>query len=219
MKKLNVSFRSTSLHSWLSYLSWQLGFARWWLLAGLLACAASVSLTTYWNHEAALIDAEVSTALQKMKRKKLDQRLSQVDAAAQGGVRPNLPVGKMIPSAYLTNEQDALKRLQLPPLQSTKVSPLADYLSQTKLKGLTVKQVDYAWSKSTRVPGQDLAVGRIEVNLNIEGTYPAVRAWLGELLYQETNIQLSAIQFQRVARDSPSVNSSITLAVYFQEAK
>ena len=218
MKKLNVSLRSTSLHSWLSYLTWQLGFARWWLLASLLACVASASLTGYWNHEAALIDAEVSTALQKLERKKLDLRFSHV-GASQAGVRPNLPAGKMMSSAYSMNEQDALKRLQLPPLQSTKVSPLTDHLSQSKLKGLTVKQVDYVLSKSTRVPGQDLAVGRIEVNLNMEGTYPAVRAWLGELLYQETNIQLSAIQFQRVARDSPLVNSSMTLAVYFQEAK
>ncbi len=190
---------------WVSSLSWFLGPVRWWLLALSTVAVFCLAVAMYWNHETALLDAQGQLALQKIKNKRTEQRQSM--AVVKSGT---------------TDEQVAQIELRLPPVQATKASPLGKFLSESKLKGVTLKQVDYVWPKASRVAGQmrgqNLGVGKIEVNLTVEGGYPAVRAWLGELLVEESNVQVNAIQFQRLARDSAVVNSVITLSVYFQEA-
>jgi hypothetical protein len=180
-----------------------------------VGCAA---FTLFWQREAALLDAEVETVLKQIKTKKIAQRVGQANAAQVAPAQAT-SAGKLILSGYASSDRESIKQLKLPPAQATKVAPLAGHLSESKLKGITLKQLDYVWSKAARAPGQELAIGRIEVNLNMEGNYLAVRSWLGQLLYEEPNIQLSAIQFQRVARDSALVNSVMTLSVYFQEVK
>jgi hypothetical protein len=204
--------------AWLSYVSWQLGPARWWLASALIMVAGCISLSLVWQHEASLLDLEIENVLKKIKTNKIVQRGAPTHAM-QLAPSQGMGAGKLVPSGYATSERENLKQLKLPPAQSTKVAPLAGHLSESKLKGITLKQLDYVWSKAARAPGQELAIGRIEVNLNMEGNYLAVRAWLGQLLYEEPNIQLSAIQFQRIARDSALVNSVMTLSVYFQEIK
>jgi hypothetical protein len=213
VNKLKLTFSA-----WLSYLSWQLGPARWWIGVALIMALACASLTLYWKHEATLLDAEIESVLRKIKTKKIAQRAG-ASSAAQVAPLQTTSTGKAIPIGYAASDRESLKLLKLPPAQATKVSPLAGHLSEAKLKGLTLKQLDYVWSKTARAPGQELAIGRIDVNLSMEGNYLAVRAWLGQLLYEEANIQLSAIQFQRIARDSALVNSVMTLSVYFQEVK
>jgi hypothetical protein len=194
-----------AIQPWVSNLSWFLGPVRWWLLALSTIAVFCVAVAMYWNHEAALLDAQGQVALQKIKSKRTEQRQSL--AVVKGGA---------------TDEKVAQIELRLPPVQATKASPLGKFLSDSKLKGVTLKQVDYVWPKANRVAGQmrgqSLGVGKIEVNLTVEGGYPAVRAWLGELLVEESNVQVNAIQFQRLTRDSAVVNSVITLSVYFQEA-
>jgi hypothetical protein len=207
--------------SWLSCLSWQLGPARWWLVAGLLSAFLCTGLAMYWHYETSLVDEEVESVLQKIKNKRMANRqtgqISQTNQTSQTA-QTNRSV-KPVSNAGLSVEQETLMELRLPPVQATKASPLGKYLGEAKLKGVAIKQVDYVWAKSTRNLGQNLGVGRIEVNLNMEGSYPAVRAWLGELLYEESNIQINSIQFQRLARDSLTISSAISLSVYFQEAK
>jgi hypothetical protein len=207
MKNIHLTF-----HSWISYLSWQLGPSRWWLVGFLTAALLCTGLAMYWQHEATLIDEEVESVLQKIKNKRISNRqTSQLNVA-------NKSVS-LASNANLSAEQEALMELRLPPVSATKASPLGKYLSEAKLKGVAIKQVDYVWAKSAKNPSQNLGVGRIEVNMTMEGNYPAVRAWLGELLYEESNIQINSIQFQRLARDSPTISSAISLSVYFQEAR
>ena len=198
-----------SIQPWLSALSWFLGPVRWWLLGLSIVAVGCVAIAVYWNYETALLDAQGQVALQKIKNKRTEQRNEQRQSAS-------VPL----------NDQISQIELRLPPVQATKASPLGKFLSDSKLKGVTLKQVDYAWPKATRASknaqgtprSQALGVGKIEVNLTVEGSYPAVRAWLGELLVEESNIQVNAIQFQRLARDSALISGAISLSVYFQEA-
>jgi hypothetical protein len=213
MKRFNFPTQA-----WASCLSWHLGPLRSWLLLFLVVLIGSASLAFYWNHEAALLDVEAQGLLKKIKNKRI----------ASSGVSP--ASGFQAINSGFSNDQVAQFELRLPSVQATKASPLGKFLSESKLKGVTLKQVDYVWSKSARsaLPklnqsskegtSQGLGVGKIEVNLNVEGSYLAVRAWLGELLYEESNVQVNAIQFQRLSRDSALINSVITLSVYFQEA-
>jgi hypothetical protein len=220
--KLNFPFRP-----WVSYTVWVIGpisWYRWYFYACLLAILFSVPLSWYLSHEAALVDAEVETVLSKIKNK----RVASNRQISQNSAGNSAKVGNFVQSAYLSREQESLMELRLPPVQATKASPLGKYLSDSKLKGVTLKQVDYIWSKAAvannllkaeKPTGQNLGVGRIDVSLNLEGSYPAVRAWLGALLYEESNIQINSAQFQRLSRDSTLVSSAILLSVYFQEAR
>jgi hypothetical protein len=202
------------IQSWLSVFAWELGQARWWFIACLVGMAFCIALTAFWNHESSAVDAEVEEVLQQIKSKRMVSR--QVTQENRRGQANPVSVAS---SNYLSSEQEAMMEVRLPPIQATKASPLGKYLSESKLKDIALKQVDYVWGKSNKTNGAGLGVGRLEVNLNLEGSYIALRAWLGELLYEESNIQINAIQFQRLSRDSAVVNSVISLSVYFQEAK
>jgi hypothetical protein len=214
MKPLNFP-----MYSWLSLLAWQLGPVRWWLFACVFASIFCIATAVYWNNEAAEFNEESETVFKKIKT---------IRAASAG---PNSVSNSNRPNAELSSEQQAQLEPQLPPLQATKASPLGRFLTEPKLKGVVIKQVDYVWANASS-PASKLirsasnasgltnpSVGRLDVNLNIEGSYPAVRAWLGELLYEESNVQVNAIQFQRQSRDSQIINGVISLSVYFQEAK
>jgi hypothetical protein len=201
--------------SWLSYFAWLLGPTRWWVVATLMVLAASALLVTYFNHQAALVEEEVESLIQKIKGKRLGPRTTQ--KVIQNPVETRAQKATIKVSA--ASDQDRFFDLRLPSFQLVKVAPLGEHLSESRLNGVALKQVDYVWSKSTRPVGQDLSVGRVEVNLNLEGSYPAVRAWLGEVLFQEPHMQLSAIQFQRLAKDSALINCVMTLSVYFEDVR
>lgn len=208
--------------AWVSCFSWYLGPLKGWSIALMTVLSVCAALSLYWNHEAVLFDKETQVLLKKIKDKR---------TVLQASAKTNLGNQSMTAvRGALSSEQVALMELRLPPVQATKAAPLGKFLSEAKLKGVSLKQVDYVWSKSARGAGvtpdkgakeragQGLGVGKIDVNLNVEGSYPAVRAWLGELLFEESNIQLSAILLQRLTRDSSTINSVISLSVYFQEA-
>jgi hypothetical protein len=200
-----------TIRAWLSKFAWYFGPFKVWLVATLLAAVLCAGLTIYWNYQAEIIDLEAQTVLKKIQSKRQGQRQS---------IQTQDNNAKRLGSAQ--EEQITQIELRLPPVQATKASPLGKFLSEAKLKGVSLKQVDYVWPKAARGDsrplGKSLGVGKIDVNLNVEGSYLAVRAWLGDLLYEEMNVQVNAIQFQRVSRDSALVNGVITLSVYFQEA-
>jgi hypothetical protein len=215
--------------AWVSCLLGVLGWTKGWILTLFATTAAVLLLATFWHHETASMDVESQRLLAKMKRKTSSAEVSDgLSVNSSSDNDKGIKNAKAVPRSSLgktdlSNEQISRIELMLPPVQATKASPLGKFLGESKLKGVTLKQVDYIWSKAAsrakQTDGQSsLGVGKIEVSLNLEGTYPAVRAWLGELLYEESNVQINAVQFQRMSRDSSVVNGVITLSVYFQEA-
>jgi hypothetical protein len=141
------------MYSWLSLLAWQLGPVRWWLLACVVASMFCIATAVYWNNEAVGFNEEAETVFKNIKTKRAASVVSKGGVSNPQAGQINKSVGPMS-IAELSSEQQAQLELQLPPLQATKASPLGRYLTEPKLKGVVIKQVDYVWANASRPAGK-----------------------------------------------------------------
>jgi hypothetical protein len=125
----------------------------------------------------------------------------------------------------LAQAQSRLSRL--PAEDQLSAAPLERYFQVKGSKAAQLVQIDYRWpvnsatnrssSRQNNAAGlpSDLQSRRLDVQLQMRGTYPGVRHWIGTLLIDLPNVQLSQLQIKRLTRETDQVAASVTLSLFY----
>ena len=183
-----------------SLLHWRLGNARWLIV---LTAAAMICSALVYRHYLKLAEVQIVllTKAQSLRAVELKTR-SELVRQSQG--------------APAVTSKASLERLELPKEDSLKLAPLHRFLQERTMRGIQLKQVDYQWDKDQGLQSKQRAVRKVDVIISLDASYPALREWLGVLLVQTPNAQLTNLQIQRVSKEEPLTNCLVTVSVYFQ---
>ena len=149
MAKMNIE--AVKIAAWIGLIRWAVHPVRWLLLLALAFVMFCLPVAYAWKRQANELSLEQTQWLSKGKR-----------TAATGSKLNQGEIGSTVRSAVTAKREISLA---LPALQVVKASPLADHLSDAKVRGLDIKQVDYVWGKAAPMAGQDRRIGRMDVNL------------------------------------------------------
>lgn len=183
-----------------SLLYWRLGNLRWLVVltvAGLLGAAFA------YFHYTQL------TGVEKIRFSK-----AQTQRTAELKARSDLL--RQSQSMPAVTSKASLEKLELPKEESLKLAPLHRFLQERSMRGIQLKQVDYQWDKEQGLQNKQRAVRKVDVIISLDASYPSLREWLGALLLQTPNAQLTNLQIQRVSKEAQLTNCLVTVSVYFQ---
>jgi hypothetical protein len=206
MAKVNQFFRF--VRAWHSLLLYWLGRSVWMLAAATLITCCGLLAHTYYSKQ--------STSTQQS----LESLQATVSAAKQNRLMRARQIERPAQSVLTVTTN-----LDLPTDDAAQVAPLERYLREQLTRGIDIKQIDYQWERSGVQAGGLIsgrpakttgAVKKVDVTIQLVGDYPALRAWLGNLLLQAPYVQLTTLQVQRVSKDQSQVACQLSLAVFYR---
>jgi hypothetical protein len=158
-----MNIEVVKISAWIGLIRWAVHPVRWLMLLALAFVIFCLPAAYAWKRQANELSLEQKQWLAKGKR-----------TAAIGNKLNQGEIGSTAKSVVTAKRETSLA---LPALQVVKASPLADHLSDAKVRGLDIKQVEYVWGKAAPAAGQDRRIGRMDVNLNLTGSYTLIRKW------------------------------------------